>query len=151
MMQTIIPVLPVEVLLVEDNALDAEMTMVTLRSQRLANRIEWLQDGEIALDYLYCRGSFLGRDPVFPKLILLDLKLPKVDGLDLLRVLKNDSKLSHIPVVMLTSSAEESDLLTSYDLGVNSYVVKPVDFDQFNAEIAKLGFYWMLINKTPAL
>jgi CheY-like chemotaxis protein len=150
-MQTTLPVLPVEVLLVEDNVLDAEMTMMTLRNQRLASRIEWLQDGEMALDYLYCRGRFLGRNPVLPKLILLDLKLPKIDGLDVLRVMKNDPQLCHIPVVMLTSSAEECDLLESYDLGVNSYVVKPVDFDQFNAEISKLGFYWMLINRTPAL
>ncbi len=143
-------VLPVDVLLVEDGSLDAEMTMLTLREQHLVNRIEWLQDGEMALDYLYCRGRFAGRDPVLPKLVLLDLKLPKVDGLEVLKVIKNDPQLRQLPVVMLTSSAEERDLVACYALGVNSYVVKPVDFDKFNVEVGKLGFYWMLINRVSA-
>ncbi|RZU45090.1 response regulator receiver domain-containing protein [Fluviicoccus keumensis] len=138
-----------DVLLVEDSPLDAELTMDALRRQRLANRIVWAKDGAEALDYLYCRGDYAERDPVPPRLVLLDLKMPKVDGREVLAIMKNDSRLHRIPVVMLTSSAEESDLVESYGLGVNSYVVKPVDFDVFAAEIGKLGLYWLLINRSP--
>lgn len=141
--------IPVDVLLVEDNPFDAEMTISTLQSQRLANRIEWVKDGDEALDYLFCRGKYTHRDSEPPRLVLLDLKLPKVDGLEVLRQMKADSRLRKTPVVMLTSSAEESDLVASYGLGVNSYVVKPVDFDHFSAAMAKLGFYWLLINRVP--
>lgn len=145
-MQTIAAV---DVLLVEDNPLDAEMTMVALGQQRMASRLEWVRDGEQALDYLYCRGNFAERQPVVPRLVLLDLKLPKVDGLEVLRVMKEDEKLQCVPVVMLTSSAEESDLVRSYGLGANSYVVKPIEFEKFNSEVSKLGFYWLLINHLP--
>lgn len=141
--------LPVDVLLVEDNPLDAEMTMVALDYQHMGNRLEWVKDGEQALDYLYCRGNFLGRKPGTPKLVLLDLKLPKIDGLEVLKVMKSDEKLRQVPVVMLTSSAEESDLMCSYGLGVNSYVVKPIESEKFNTEVSKLGFYWLLINHLP--
>ncbi len=140
---------PVDVLLVEDNPADAEMTLIALRHQRLANQIEWVKDGAQALDCLRCRGDYAGRDPTPPRLVLLDLKLPKVDGLEVLREMKADPQLRQIPVVMLTSSAEESDLIRSYGLGVNSYVVKPVDFEHFSSEVAKLGFYWLLINRVP--
>ncbi|QDQ24993.1 response regulator [Chitinimonas arctica] len=140
----------IDVLLVEDNPADAEMTLTTLRDQRLANRIAWVKDGEAAIDYLFCRGIYAERDPQPPRLVLLDLKLPKIDGVEVLRVMKEDLRLRNIPVVMLTSSAEESDLVRTYGLGVNSYVVKPVDFDEFSVEIGKLGFYWLLINRTPS-
>lgn len=143
--------LAADVLLVEDNPLDAEMTLHALREQHLANRIVWTKDGQEALDYLLCRGSHADRDPIPPRLVLLDLKLPKMDGLEVLAVMKADSRLQQIPVVMLTSSAEESDLVRSYNLGVNSYVVKPVDFDAFSQEVSKLGFYWLLINRAPNL
>lgn len=143
------PLEVVDVLLVEDNPADAELTLSTLRGQRLANCIEWVKDGEAALDYLHARGSWATREPGLPRLVMLDLKLPKVDGIEVLRAMKQDEHLRTIPVVMLTSSAEESDLVRSYGLGVNSYVVKPVDFEQFSAEVAKLGFYWLLINRTP--
>lgn len=142
---------PVDVLLVEDNLADAEMAIDTLRSQRLANHIEWVKDGEAALDYLFCRGAYAQREMLLPKLVMLDLKLPKVDGLEVLRAMKADLRLRNVPVVMLTSSADESDLVRSYGLGVNSYVVKPVDFDLFCAEVSKLGFYWLLINRAPVI
>lgn len=139
----------VEILLVEDSPLDAEMTLHALHSTAIANHIEWIRDGAEALDYLFLRGRHAGRHPGPPRLVLLDIKMPKVDGLEVLKAMKEDSELRRIPVVMLTSSAEESDLLRSYQLGVNSYVVKPVDFENFSAEIAKLGFYWMLTNRLP--
>ncbi len=141
--------IPTDVLLVEDNPLDAEMTMHSLQAQRIANHIVWVKDGEEALDYLLCQGGYREREPTAPRLVLLDLKLPKIDGLEVLSAMKADSRLQKIPVVMLTSSAEESDLIRSYDLGVNSYVVKPVDFDSFSVEVGKLGFYWLLINRSP--
>lgn len=139
----------VDILLVEDNRADAELTLTTLSEQRIANSILWLEDGESALDYLLCRGTYRERDPTPPRLVLLDLKLPKIDGIEVLQALRADPRLSRLPVAMLTSSAEESDLARSYGCGVNSYVVKPVDFDQFSAEVAKLGFYWLLINRPP--
>ncbi|MDB5800468.1 MAG: filR2 [Rhodocyclales bacterium] len=142
-------ILAVEVLLVEDNPADAELTMSALRERHLSNRIEWVKDGAEALDYLYCRNNYAGRDSTLPRLMLLDLKLPKVDGMDVLREIKQDPVLKVLPVVVLTSSAEESDLVRSYDLGANGYVVKPVDFDAFNAEVSKMGFYWLLTNRVP--
>lgn len=142
--------IPADVLLVEDNPLDAEMTLHALREQHFANRIVWVKDGAEALDYLLCQGDHAERDPIPPRLVLLDLKLPRMDGLEVLAAMKADSRLQKIPVVMLTSSAEESDLVRSYHLGVNSYVVKPVDFEAFSLEVAKLGFYWLLINRSPS-
>lgn len=138
-----------DILLVEDSPLDAEMTLHTLRQHGIGNHIEWLRDGAAALDYLFARGLHAERAPLLPRLVLLDLKMPLVDGLEVLRAMKADSELRQIPVVMLTSSAEESDLVRSYELGVNSYVVKPVDFNLFSEEVARLGFYWLLTNRIP--
>ena len=139
----------VEILLVEDNATDAELTMRALRRNNLANKVTWVKDGAEALDFIYRRGAYGQRPNDHPKLVLLDLKLPKVDGIDVLRQLKADESSRTIPVVVLTSSAEERDIVESYRLGVNSYLVKPVDFEHFGETVAKAGFYWMLMNKTP--
>lgn len=139
----------VEILLVEDNPTDAELTLRALRRNKLVNHIIWVKDGAQALDFVYCRGDYSTRANDHPKLILLDLKLPKVDGIEVLRQLKSDERTKSIPVVMLTSSAEESDVVKSYQLGVNSYIVKPVDFEQFGETVAKAGFYWMLVNRGP--
>ena len=136
-----------DILLAEDNPADAELTIRALKSRNLTNRIAWVKDGVEALDYIYCRGSFHDRRTNMPRLILLDLKMHRVDGLEVLRQIRSDPALKIIPVVMLTSSAEESDLVQSYNLGVNSYIVKPVDFDKFVSEVSKLGFYWMVMNK----
>ena len=136
----------VEILLVEDNASDVELTLHALRHEHLANQIHVVRDGEEALAFLF--------DPQKPnhaslKLVLLDLKLPKVDGLEVLKVVKSDPRTRRIPVVVMTSSREESDLVRSYDLGVNSYLQKPVDFDQFRDVVKRMGFYWLLINQPP--
>ena len=139
----------VDILLVEDSPNDAEMTMRALKKGRIVNRIEWLRDGAAALDFILCRGEFAKRGPNQPRLILLDVKMPKVTGIEVLRVLKSEPSTKSIPVVMLTSSSQEIDIVQSYDLGVNSYIVKPVDFDKFIEEVSKLGIYWMLVNKSP--
>jgi len=139
----------VEILLVEDNPTDAELTLRALRSNNLANNVVWVKDGAEALDFLNCRGNYANRKNGTPKLILLDLKLPKIDGIEVLREIKTDSKTKMIPVVMLTSSQEERDLVESYRLGVNSYIVKPVDFEKFLETVSKVGFYWSLMNKIP--
>ncbi len=140
----------VEILLVEDNRADVELALHALRGDNLANRIHVVRDGEEALDFLYCRGVHGQRDPnQRPKLILLDLKLPKVDGLAVLRQVKSDPRLKVIPVVVMTSSKEERDLVQSYELGVNSYIQKPVEFDQFRAAVKQLGLYWLLVNESP--
>ena len=140
----------VEILLVEDNRADVELTLHVLRGDNLANRIHVARDGEEALDFLYCRGVYAQRDPnQRPKLILLDLKLPKVDGLAVLRQVKSDPRLKVIPVVVMTSSKEERDLVQSYELGANSYIQKPVDFDQFRAAVKQFGLYWLLVNQPP--
>ena len=139
----------VEILLVEDNPTDAELTLRALRSNNLANNVVWVKDGAEALDFLNCRGNYANRKNGTPKLILLDLKLPKIDGIEVLREIKTDSKTQMIPVVMLTSSQEERDLVESYRLGVNSYIVKPVDFEKFLETVSKVGFYWSLMNKIP--
>jgi len=140
----------VEVLLVEDNPHDAELALRALRRNQVANAVVHVSDGAEALDFLYARNAFSDRRKLNrPKLVLLDLKLPKVDGLEVLRTLKGDPELRPIPVVVLTTSREESDLMTSYDLGVNSYIVKPVDFPKFVDAIQQLGFYWLLINEPP--
>ena len=139
-----------EILLVEDNPDDLELTLHALRSDKLANTIEVARDGEEALDYFYRRGRFAGRPDGFqPSLVLLDLKLPKVDGLEVLRAIKKDPGTSAIPVVVLTSSKEEKDMVMSYQLGVNSYIQKPVDFSQFRETVKQLGLYWLVINQPP--
>jgi CheY-like chemotaxis protein len=139
----------VDILLVEDNASDAELAMRALRKGKLANSITWVKDGAEALEFIFRDGAYAGRPDHNPRLILLDLKLPKVDGIEVLRQIKSDERAKTIPVVVLTSSAEGRDIAESYKLGVNSYVVKPVEFEQFSETVAKAGFYWMLVNKTP--
>lgn len=139
-----------EILLVEDNPADAELTMRALNKHNLANRVVHVRDGEEALDFVFARGAFSARSVVNgPKVILLDLKLPKVDGLEVLRTLKSDPRTRSFPVVVLTSSREEQDIIESYRLGVNSYIVKPVDFDQFMAAVKEIGWYWLLLNQPP--
>jgi two-component system, response regulator len=140
---------PIEILLVEDNPADAEMAIRALKRGHLANGIEWIQDGENALDYVFRRGQYATRPQGNPRLILLDLKMPKLDGIDVLRALKADPGTRSVPVVMLTSSNEENDIVRSYDLGVNSYIVKPVEFDRFVDAVSKLGVYWAVMNKVP--
>lgn len=146
------PVGDVEILLVEDNPNDLELAQTALRKNKLANRLHVARDGEEALDFLFCQGPFADRSPhAGPKLVLLDLKLPKVDGLEVLRAVRADPRTRLLPVVVLTSSLQERDLVESYALGVNSYIVKPVDFDQFLAAVGQLGMYWLLLNEPPQL
>jgi DNA-binding response OmpR family regulator len=133
------------ILIVEDDPKDVELTLTSLDEYNLANEVVIARDGEEALDYLYCRGSFTTRAKTNPSVLLLDLKLPKVDGLEVLRQVKSDEKLSMIPVVVLTSSREERDMVASYKLGVNAYVVKPVDFHEFVNAIKELGIFWAII------
>lgn len=139
----------VEILLVEDSSADAEMTLRTLKRRGIANNIEWVRDGAEALDYLFCQGEYADRANGFPKMVLLDLKMPKMDGLQVLQRMKQDPQTRSIPVVMMTSSREEGDLIASYELGVNSFVVKPVDFGQFAETVAQVGMYWMIANEAP--
>jgi CheY-like chemotaxis protein len=140
----------IEILLVEDNALDAELTMRGLSNEKLANNIVWLQDGQQALDYLFKQGEHAQRTAPDPRLILLDLKMPRVDGIEVLRILKANESTKCIPVVIMTSSQEESDIATTYELGVNSYVVKPIDFDALCGVARNAGFYWLAINRSPS-
>ena len=141
---------PVEILLVEDNPRDAELTLHALRENNVINHVEMVADGAEALDFIFCKGNYTYRSPDnIPKLILLDLKLPKIDGLEVLQTLKSDPKTKKIPIVVLTSSSEERDVVESYKLGVNSYIVKPIDFQQFTNAVRQLGLYWILYNKTP--
>ena len=141
---------PVEILIVEDNPHDLEMTMRGLQKARLVNHIHVARDGEEALDFVFCEGVHAARTlDNQPKLILLDLKLPKIDGLEVLARLKDDARTCSIPVVMLTSSQEQSDLISSYRGGVNSYIVKPVNFESFVQAVAELGMYWMMLNEPP--
>jgi CheY-like chemotaxis protein len=143
---------PVEILIVEDSPYDLEMTLRGFRQAKLVNHIQVARDGEEALDFLFCRGAFAGRSPdQRPRVILLDLKLPKVDGLEVLAQVKANPATRTIPVVMMTSSQEQNDLVRSYELGVNSYIVKPVQFDAFVKAVQELGMYWMLLNQPPAL
>jgi CheY-like chemotaxis protein len=137
------------ILLAEDNANDLELTLAALQQNNLANEIVAVRDGAEALDYLYRRGVYSGNTDSLPALVLLDLKMPKVDGLEVLKTLKADPQLRLIPVVMLTSSREESDLLRSYKLGVNAYVVKPVDFAEFMDAVRQIGAFWAVINEVP--
>jgi CheY-like chemotaxis protein len=135
--------------MVEDDPNDIELTITALEEYNLANEVVVAQDGEQALDYLYCRGQYKDRSDENPAVMLLDLKLPKVDGLEILQRVKSDEKLKMIPVVVLTSSREEKDLVASYKLGVNAYVVKPVDFHEFVNAIRELGIFWAVINAAP--
>ncbi|MBE9001980.1 MULTISPECIES: response regulator [unclassified Nostoc] len=138
------------IVLVEDNATDAELTIRALRRGKIGNNIQLLEDGAEALDFFFCRGEYAHRSMTNqPKVILLDLKLPRISGLEVLRQLKSDPRTQMIPVVVLTSSAEDQDMIESYRLGVNSYIVKPVDFEQFNQAVQQLGFYWILFNRLP--
>jgi len=142
---------PVEILLVEDNPNDLELTLHALRKHRLANSISVARDGAEALDFLFCTGEHAHRAPAGPpKLILLDLKLPKLSGLQVLRRVREDPRTANVPIVVLTSSSEDRDIAEAYRLGVNSYIVKPVDFEQFSKAAEQLGMYWLLLNKRPA-
>ena len=139
----------VEILLVEDSDADAEMTRRTLKRRGIVNDVAWVKDGVEALEYLHCEGKFADRPQGNPKLVLLDLKMPRMDGLQVLEKMKQDPNTRAIPVVMMTSSREEGDMLSSYHLGVNSYVVKPVNFDEFAEMVAQVGMYWMIANQAP--
>lgn len=141
---------PVDILLVEDSQADAEMTMRALKRKNLCNHLMWLKDGVEALDFLLRRNAYAERVPGNPKLVLLDLKMPRMDGIEVLRTIRSTPELEMLPVVMLTSSVEEKDMVQSYKLGINSYVVKPVDFESFAAEVIKTGCYWMLVNRVPS-
>jgi two-component system response regulator len=139
----------VEILLVEDSSADAEMTLRTLKRRGIANNVEWVKDGVEAIDFLFCEGAYASRANGVPKLVLLDLKMPRMDGLQVLERMKANARTRTIPVVMMTSSREEGDLIASYELGVNSYVVKPVDFDAFAETVAQVGMYWLIANEAP--
>jgi two-component system response regulator len=140
----------VEILLAEDNMGDAELTIRALRKVNLANNLVHVKDGLEALDFLYARGAFEGRSTAqLPKVILLDLKMPKVDGIEVLRHIKSTESTKNIPVVIMTSSKEQQDMVNSYNLGVNSYVVKPVEFQDFAKAVSDLGLYWLLLNERP--
>jgi CheY-like chemotaxis protein len=139
----------VEILLVEDNPHDLELTLRVLRNNNLANAVTALPDGAEALDFIFARGKYEGRNVHNgPRVVFLDLKLPKIDGIEVLRQVKADPRTRSIPIVIVTSSAEERDRVASYDLGANSYVVKPIEFDNFMKTIGDLGFYWMAVNRT---
>ena len=140
----------IEILLVEDNPYEAELTIRNLKKNNLANKLLHIDDGAEALDFIFSRNKYAGSLTRFnPKLILLDLKLPKVDGLEILREIRNNEETKSLPVVILTSSNEEKDIIESYKLGVNSYIVKPVNFESFANAIAEIGLYWMVLNQLP--
>ncbi|MEA2327816.1 MAG: hypothetical protein QOE68_2775 [Thermoanaerobaculia bacterium] len=141
----------VEVLIVEDNPQDLELTLRALRRSHLANNIVTVSDGEEALDFLFARGAYSSRNVVeVPRVVFLDLKLPKVDGFEVLRAMRSDPRTKTVPVVVITSSAEERDRIATYGIGANSYVVKPIDFDSFAKTMSDVGFYWLAINRGPA-
>jgi len=140
---------PVEILLVEDNPKDLELTLYALKNNNLSNHIEVVRDGEEALDFIFCKNAYAKRSlNNQPKVILLDLKLPKIDGLEVINIIKKSPETRSIPIVVLTSSREEKDLIESYKLGVNSYMVKPIDFNQFTQAVREIGYYWLLQNIT---
>lgn len=139
-----------EILIVEDNPNDAELMVRSLKKNHLANTLIVMEDGEKALDFIFCRGEYTGRDISRPpKVIFLDLKLPKVDGLEVLKEVKSNEQTRKIPVIIVTSSREDPDIATAYDLGANSYVVKPIDFDNFLTTMKQLGLYWLVVNEKP--
>jgi CheY-like chemotaxis protein len=141
---------PMEILLVEDSPHDAELTIRALKQRNLANHLVHVQDGQAALDFLFGSGAYLGRDlNQHPKVVLLDLKLPMINGLEVLRQIRGDARTRLLPVVMLTSSREDRDVSTAYQLGANSFIVKPVDFEKFSEAVSQLGLYWMLLNEPP--
>jgi two-component system response regulator len=141
---------PIELLLVEDSPRDAELTLLAFQDMRFANRVHLVRDGEEALEFVFATGRYAGRDvDNSPRVVLLDLKLPKVDGLEVLRRIRADPRTRTLPVVVLTSSNQERDVIEAYALGVNSYIVKPVDFDRFSQSIRDLGLYWMVLNEPP--
>ena len=137
------------ILLVEDNPDDMELTLRAFKKSRILNQVVVARDGVEALDYLFATGAYAGRDTSTPQIILLDLKLPKIDGLEVLRRLRTDDRTKLLPVIVLTSSSEAQDLVNSYELGANSYIRKPVDFDQFLEAVQQLGLYWLLLNEAP--
>lgn len=140
----------IEILLVEDNPADAELTLKALKNKNLANNVLLIDDGEKALDFIFAEGQYNKRNIVNqPKVILLDLKLPKVSGIEILKRIKSDDRTKKIPIVVLTSSQEEKDMVESYELGVNSYIVKPVKFNSFIDAVSEIGLYWLLLNKKP--
>ena len=140
----------IDILLVEDNASDAEMTIDALSQNNLANKLLHVKDGAEALDFIFAEGNYTARKITDkPKVILLDLKMPKVNGIEVLQKIRSDERTKNIPVVMLTSSKEDPDIQKCYDLGVNSYVVKPVEFDAFQKAISELGLYWLIVNQQP--
>jgi two-component system response regulator len=140
----------IEIVLVEDNGSDAELTIRALKKKNLANNLIHLKNGAEALDFIFARGTYAGRDPYkVPKVMLLDLKMPKVDGLEVLAKIRADERTKKIPVVVLTSSKEDPDIEACYALGVNSYIVKPVEFDNFFQAVSELGLYWLLLNQVP--
>ena len=141
---------PIELLLVEDNPRDIELTLVAFQDMNLANRVHVVRDGEEALEFLFATGRYAGRNAWdIPRVVLLDLKMPKVDGLEVLRRIRGDPRTRTLPVVVLTSSRQERDIADSYALGINSYIVKPVDFEQFARAVRDLGLYWMVLNEPP--
>ena len=140
----------VELLLVEDDPNDVELTLIALRKHNLANKIHVVRDGEEALDFLFCRGQYSERTRNGPpKVILLDLKLPKISGLEVLKAIKDDPRTRAVPVVVMTSSREQRDMVEGYRMGVNSYIQKPIDFEQFQSTIRDLGYYWLVVNQSP--
>ncbi len=141
---------PLEILLVEDNPNDAELAIRALKKRNLSNNLIHVQDGQAALDFLFCTGAYVDRDgSQLPKVVLLDLKLPKVDGITVLRRLRADPRTKLLPIVVLTSSREERDVIETYQLGANSFIVKPVDFENFSEAVSNLGMYWLLMNEPP--
>ena len=139
----------VDILLVEDNPNDAELALRALKKHNLANRVEWVKDGEAALDYLFHRGAYENGPNSLPRVVLLDLRLPKIDGIEVLTQIRANPETKHLPVVVLPSSKEERDVMATYDLGVNSFVAKPVAFAEFSEVVAELGMYWVLVNRVP--
>ncbi len=139
------------IVLVEDNPDDEELTLAALDELNLRNPVVVLRDGQEAIDYFFCQGSYAGKSLELPSIIMLDLKLPKIDGLEVLRQIKDDARLKRIPVVVLTSSQEEADVITGYNLGANSYIVKPIDFEQLMETVRSIGNYWLIVNEQPPL
>jgi CheY-like chemotaxis protein len=139
----------VGILLVDDSELDAELTIRSLKKSNLANKLTWVKDGQEALDYLFKQGDYARREDTLPRIILLDLNMPRVNGIEVLKAIKADERTKRIPVVVMTSSQEEKDVAQTHDLGVNSYVVKPLDFNALADVVGRVGYYWLAVNRTP--